>query len=144
MSKSDLAAETFRSGLSCSQAVFSAFGGDLDRETALKISQAMGGGMAHLGFTCGAVTGAFLAIGLRHGRSRPEDEAAKEKTYAVMAEFARRFRTLHGENLSCPALLGCDLATPEGRREAKEKKYFDTRCAIFVREAAEILEDLLK
>jgi C_GCAxxG_C_C family probable redox protein len=144
MPKSDIAAETFRSGFSCSQSVFTAFGGDLDRETALKISQAMGGGMAHLGFTCGAVTGAFLAIGLRYGRSRPEDQAAKEKTYAVMTEFARRFRARHGENISCPALIGCDLATPEGAREAKENKYFETRCAVFVRDAAEILEDLLK
>lgn len=100
--------------------------------------------MAHLGLTCGAVTGAFLAIGLRFGRSRAEDLAAKEKTYAVMAEFARRFRARHGEDLSCPALIGCDLSTPEGAREAAENDYFDSRCAVFVRDAAEILEDLLK
>jgi C_GCAxxG_C_C family probable redox protein len=144
MTKSDIAAGLFRSGFSCSQSVFAAFREDLDLETALKISQAMGGGMAHLGFTCGAVTGAFLAIGLRYGRSRPEDQAAKQKTYAVMTEFARRFRALHGDNLSCPALIGCDLATPEGAREAKENNYSDTRCAVFVRDAADILETLLK
>ena len=146
MSKTETAAGTFRSGFSCSQAVFEAFAADdgLEREKALKLSQAMGGGMAHLGFTCGAVTGAFLAIGLRHGRSRAEDQAAKEKTYALMTEFARRFRARHGRDLSCPALLGCDLASPDGAREAKEKNLFQTRCAMFVRDAAEILEDLLK
>jgi len=146
MLKSDIAGETFRSGFSCSQAVFTAFVNDdgFDREAAFKLSQAMGGGMAHLGFTCGAVTGAFLAIGLRHGRSRAEDLAAKEKTYAVMTEFARRFKARHGDDLSCPGLIGCDLGTPAGLREADEKNLFQTRCAAFVRDAAEILEDLLK
>ncbi|MCX6566374.1 MAG: C-GCAxxG-C-C family protein [Candidatus Aminicenantes bacterium] len=146
MPKSEIAAETFRSGFSCSQAVFTAFadGDGLDRKAALKLSQAMGGGMAHLGFTCGAVTGAFLAIGLRHGRSRAEDLAAKEKTYAVMTEFARRFRARHGEDLTCPGLVGVDLGTPDGYRNAVDRNLFQTRCAVFVRDAAEILEDLLK
>ncbi len=146
MPKSDIAAATFESGFSCSQAVFAAFADNdgFDRVAALKISQAMGGGMAHLGFTCGAVTGAFLAIGLRHGRSRAEDVAAKEKTYAIMTEFARRFKARHGDDLSCPGLIGCDLGTAEGLREAQKKNLFRTRCAVFVRDAAEILEDLLK
>jgi C_GCAxxG_C_C family probable redox protein len=146
MPKSEIAAATFRSGFSCSQAVFTAFvdGAGLDREAALKLSQAMGGGMAHLGFTCGAVTGAFLAIGLRHGRSRAEDLAAKEKTYAVMTEFAQRFRARHGEDMTCPGLIGVDLGTPAGFQEAKDKNLFGTRCTVFVRDAAEILEDLLK
>lgn len=143
---SDKAAEIFRSGFSCSQAVFTAFadGRGLDRETALKLSQAMGGGMAHLGLTCGAVTGAFLAIGLRHGRSRAEDLAAKEKTYAVMTEFTRRFKARHGEHLSCPGLIGVDLATAEGFKKAVDQNLFQTRCAAFVADAAEILEDLLR
>jgi C_GCAxxG_C_C family probable redox protein len=100
--------------------------------------------MAHLGFTCGAVTGAFLAIGLRHGRVRVEDSAAKEKTYAVMTEFARRFRARHGDDLSCPPLIGCDLATAAGQKKARDGNLFQTRCATFVRDAAAILEDLLR
>jgi len=144
MTRSEDARRIFQSGFSCSQSTFAAFRGGLDLETALKIAQAMGGGMAHLGLTCGAVTGAFLAIGLRYGRTRADDQAAKEKTYEVMTEFARRFKSRHGDDLSCPALIGCDLATPEGAREAKEKGYFESRCAGFVRDAADILEDLLK
>jgi len=146
MTKSQSAAATFDSGFSCSQAVFTAFsdGYGLDRENALKLSQALGGGMAHLGFTCGAVTGAFLAIGLRFGRSRAEDLAAKEKTYAVMTEFVRRFRARHGQDLSCPGLIGTDLATPNGFKAAVDRNLFQTRCAVFVRDAAEICDDLLK
>ncbi len=146
MSKSDAATATFDSGFSCSQAVFTAFiqGHELDRDTALKISQAMGGGMAHLGFTCGAVTGAFMAIGLRYGRVRADDLAAKEKTYALMIEFVRRFKALHGDNLTCPGLIGVDLGTPEGLKKAGDENLFRTRCAAFVRDAASICEDVMR
>jgi C_GCAxxG_C_C family probable redox protein len=146
MSKTETAAGTFLSGFSCSQAVFEAFAADdgLEREKALKLSQAMGGGMAHLGFTCGAVTGAFLAIGLRYGRFRAEDVAAKEKTYALMTEFVRRFKALHGDNLTCPGLIGVDLGTPEGFKKAGDENLFRTRCAAFVRDAASICEDLMR
>jgi len=146
MSKSDAATTTFKSGFSCSQAVFTAFTQEngLDRETALKISQAMGGGMAHLGFTCGAVTGAFMAIGLRFGRFRAEDLAAKEKTYALMTEFVRRFKARYGDNLSCPGLIGVDLGTPEGLKRAGDEHLFETRCAALVRDAAMICEELMQ
>ncbi|MBN1940287.1 MAG: C_GCAxxG_C_C family protein [Candidatus Aminicenantes bacterium] len=146
MTKSEQAGATFDSGFSCSQAVFAAFAEDfgLDRETALKISQAMGGGMAHLGFTCGAVTGAFLAISLRHGRCRADDLAAKEKTYALMTEFVRRFKARHGQDLTCPGLIGVDLGTAEGTKEADDGNLFEKRCEVFVRDAAAITEDLLK
>jgi len=36
----------------------------LDRETGLKVAGAFGAGMARMGETCGAVTGAFMVIGL--------------------------------------------------------------------------------
>ena len=69
MSVVDRAGSAFDEGFSCSQAVLSAFAPEhgLDRETALKVATAFGGGMGHRGDTCGAVTGAFMAIGLRHG-----------------------------------------------------------------------------
>ncbi len=146
MSKSEIAGATFDSGFSCSQAVFTSLidGTGLDRETALKMSQALGGGMAHLGLTCGAVTGAFLAFGLRFGRSQVEDLAAKEKTYALMTEFFRKFKALHGNDTTCPGLIGVDLATPEGFHKAVEDNLFQKRCASFVRDAASIAEDLMK
>lgn len=145
MTKSEIALSTFREGFSCSQAVFTAFSDDsgLDHEAALKLSQALGGGMGHLGQTCGAVTGAFLAIGLKHGRIRAEDMAARDRTYALMKTVADRFRTRHG-SLTCPGLLGCDIGTAAGLAEAQAKNLFQTSCADYVREAAELLEELLK
>ena len=40
---------------------------NLDLKTAIKIATPFGGGMARLGETCGAVSGALMAIGLKHG-----------------------------------------------------------------------------
>ncbi len=141
---SQSATQIFRDGFSCSQAVVAAFSESLglEREIALKISQAFGGGMARLGLTCGAVTGALLVIGLKHGRTRPDDEAAKEKTYALALEFISRFKARHG-TIVCRDLIGADLSTPEGHDEAQARGVFETLCPKFVGSAAEILEQIL-
>jgi len=143
MIKTEIAASTFKEGFSCSQAVFTAFSDELglDRPLALKISQAMGGGMGHQGQACGAVTGAFLAIGLKHGRIRADDLEARDLTYSLMKTFSERFLARHG-SISCSGLLGCDLGTPAGLKEAQDKNLFQTACTSYVKDAAEILEDL--
>jgi C_GCAxxG_C_C family probable redox protein len=138
------AIECFKEGFSCSQAVLSAFCEPLglDRNNALKISQSFGGGMAHMGETCGAVTGAFMVIGLKHGRTRANDDLAKEKTYELVQEFAQRFRSQHG-SIICKELLGYDLSKNDEAKEAQEKQLFDDFCPKLVQTAAEICEDLL-
>jgi C_GCAxxG_C_C family probable redox protein len=145
MTKAEAAAAAFKEGFSCSQAVFTAFSGDLglERLQALKISQALGGGMGHQGEACGAVTGAYLAIGLKHGRTRADDVAARDRTYDLMKTFAEQFKALHG-SITCPCLLGCDIGTEDGMREARARDLFQKLCANYVRDAAEILEDLLR
>jgi len=138
------AVEDFRSGFSCSQAVFAAFSEALGlaKPIALKIAQPFGGGIAATGSLCGAVSGALLVIGLKHGRLRPEDAAAKEKTYALVREFIKRFEALHG-SIICRELIGVDISTPSSHEEARRRGLFDERCSRFVSEAAEILEAIL-
>ncbi|MGD8539669.1 MAG: C-GCAxxG-C-C family protein [Candidatus Aminicenantes bacterium] len=144
MDKTQNAINCFKEGFSCSQAILSAFCEPLglDRTTALKIAQSFGGGMAQMGDTCGAVTGAFMAIGLKHGRTRADDDRAKEKTYELVRDFVQRFRAVHG-SIVCKELLGYDLSKEEEMREAQEKKLFDDFCPKLVQTAAAILEDLL-
>jgi C_GCAxxG_C_C family probable redox protein len=140
----DKAAALFAEGFSCSQAVFLGFAEELglDRATALRLSQAFGGGMAHLGQVCGAVTGAFMAISLKHGRSEVNDLAARDRTYERMQRLAELFKRRHGW-LDCPSLIGVDLATEEGRAESMAKDLARTRCAGFVRTAAELTDEIL-
>ena len=144
MTKPERAVALFREGFSCSQAVFTAFSEDsgIDRETSLRISQPFGGGMAHLGEACGAVTGAFMLIGLKYGRTRAEDLAARDRTYDLMRRLAVRFKELHC-SIQCRCLLGLDLGTEEGMRQAREKNLFQTLCVKYVRDAAEIVEEIL-
>jgi len=142
--KAEKAVACFREGFTCSQAILSTYGSELglERTMALKAASVFGAGMGRLGEVCGAVTGALIVIGLKHGQTEVKDKDAKEKTYALVRDFADRFRTREG-TLLCRELLGCDLATPEGMATARQKGYFTERCPRFVREAAEILEDVL-
>jgi C_GCAxxG_C_C family probable redox protein len=140
MTRADKAAALFEEGFSCSQAVFTAFSGDfgLARDLSLRLSQPFGGGMAHLGEACGAVTGAFMVLGLKYGRTRADDLAARDRTYELQGRFAERFKALHG-SISCPGLLGLE----RDMGLAREKNLFKTLCAGYVRSAAEILYEIL-
>ena len=138
------AATCFQEGFSCSQAVLATFAPQfgMDRDLALKVSGAFGAGMGRMGETCGAVTGAFMVIGLLHGRTKAKDQETKEKAYALVAKLADQFRQRNG-SLACRELLGCDPGTPEGQQYARDHGLSATRCAKFVRDAAEIVERML-
>ena len=142
MSRSDDAAKVFEIDFNCCQSVFSAFAPDhgLERDTALRIAAPFGGGMGRMGEVCGAVTGAFMAIGLKYGDPDSSKEA-NERSYEAVQVFTERFAALHG-SIRCRELLGCDIGTPEGMAEAKERNLFSTLCTDIVRDATKIAEDL--
>jgi C_GCAxxG_C_C family probable redox protein len=144
MDRVNRAVEVFKEGFSCSQAVLEAFSEamGLDRDTALKIAQSFGGGMAHTGETCGAVTGALMVIGLQYGRTKAEDTEAKEKTYSTVHEFMKRFKAKH-ESIVCKEILGYDMSNDEEFKQAQEEEVFEKTCPKLVQTAAEICEDLL-
>ena len=143
MGNADKAAAMFKEGFSCSQAVLAAyceqFG--LDKELACKISTGFGGGM-HLEQACGAVTGAFMVIGLKYGRTRADDVEAKMKTAGMVVEFAKKFKMRHG-SIGCTELIGCNISTLEGYEDAKKKDLFKQVCPKYVISAAEILDEML-
>lgn len=136
--KSDLVENQF-SKFNCAQTVFSLFAKDLgiDEKTALKIASGFGGGMA-CAETCGAVTGAYMVIGMKHGHasSNPDDKA---KTKLLIKEFNTEFKNVHG-SLICKNLTGFDISTPEGSAAASENGVFQTMCPGFIKTACNILE----
>jgi C_GCAxxG_C_C family probable redox protein len=142
--KIEAAEACFREGFTCSQAVLSVWGGQfgLDRQKALRLASAFGGGMAGLGEVCGAVTGGLMVIGLTHGQTEARDKETKAKNYALVRDFTSRFRARHG-SLLCRELIGCDLTTAAGMEAARERGIFAEKCPRFVRSAAEILEEIL-
>ena len=144
MNRIEKAVLCFQQGFSCSQALLSAYSEQfgLDQETALRVAGAFGSGMGRMGETCGAVTGAFMIIGLKYGKTKASDEQTKEKAYSLVKEFTERFKLRNGSVL-CRELLGCDLGTQEGMKLAKEKDLIDTLCPKFVQDASEIIEEIL-
>lgn len=139
-----IAVACFKEGFSCSQAIVSTFGPQmgLDQNTALKIADGFGGGMGRMALTCGAVTGAFMVIGLKHGRQCADDHASKQKTIRLMKEFIRRFKD-RNHSISCKELLDCDISTDEGFEYNQKHGIANARCPKFVSDAAQILEELL-
>jgi len=143
--KSEQAVSCFEEGFNCSQAVLSVYAEEfgLSRQTALKIACGFGGGMGRMALTCGAVTGAFMVLGLRYGNVNASDKQIKEKTYGLVREFARKFEERNG-SIICKELLGCDISEPKGLKSAKENGLFASVCPGLVRDAVEILEEMLE
>jgi C_GCAxxG_C_C family probable redox protein len=129
--------------MNCSQAVLTAFCEEFGLSAALarRLALGFGGGMGRCGKTCGAVTGAFMVLGLKHELNAENGQQVKEKVYALVKDFSRRFCEINGST-TCKDILGCDLNTPEGVAFAKEKSLFTTLCPKFVHDAVEILEGM--
>jgi len=144
MKKSDEAVASFRSGFTCSSAVFSAFSQEsgLDSETSKKIACGFGAGISKTGNICGAVSGAILVIGLKYGKSEAGDDGATEKTRALVREFIREFTARNG-SVNCTELLGYNLNVTDEYQKAGREGLFTTRCPEYVRDAADILDRML-
>lgn len=140
MKKSLVAIENFKT-LNCAQSVLLSFATELklDDMIAFKIACGFGGGMA-MGETCGAVTGAYMVLGLKVKTEGKTIQEIKAETKAAVKKFNELFIAKHG-SLKCKKLLGVNISTPEGAAEANKKNLFDTVCTELVASASEILEE---
>jgi C_GCAxxG_C_C family probable redox protein len=130
--------ETFN----CAQSVFAACGAceGMSEAACLVVAGPFGGGMGRMGETCGAVTGALMALGVRHGQGMATDPAsARGPLYDRVAAFAAAFRERHG-SLNCKELTGCDMRTPEGQAKFKAGDLHHTLCQGLVASAVELVE----
>ncbi|MBP9024239.1 MAG: C_GCAxxG_C_C family protein [Spirochaetes bacterium] len=135
----DDAVKMFEEGFICSQAVMAAFAEDfgLDKKLALKIANGFGGGIARNQHVCGAVSGAVMLISLKYGKTESADSSSHERTYKIINRFIDKFTEKNG-SINCFELLKCKLP------EAKQKGLFSSLCSNYVRDAAEIVDGLLK
>lgn len=130
-------------GLNCAQAIVATYGPDfgLSRETALKISSSFGGGMGRLGYTCGAISGSLMILGLIYGYADAKDSETKRRVYEMVREFIDLFKE-KWKSTECRELLRAEIHTKNGYKQACEKGLF-RRCDRYVQTAAEILEEML-
>jgi len=134
---------TFQKGYNCAQSVLSSFEKEthLSRANSLLIASPFGGGIARLGKTCGAVTGALMVIGLIYGDAELRDNESKTRTYNIANEFIKKFEAIN-KTVECKELINCDLTDPEARKKASEYGIFEKVCNKLIKDAVEILEEL--
>lgn len=137
--KADLVDERFPQ-INCAQTVFSLHAGDIgiEEELALKITSGFAGGMA-CAETCGAVTGSYMVIGVKHGHAS-SDPDEKTNTKLLIQRFNEKFTKEHG-SLLCKKLTGYDISKPDELDQAREADVFNTKCPKFLKTACNILEE---
>ncbi len=139
------AIELFRSGNNCAQSVLKAFAPliNFSEYDALRTASAFGGGMGRLQLTCGVLTGAYMAIGIRFGKTTPEDTESNDLTISLVKKLTKEFKQKHGCT-GCRELLEADMNTEEGRRfiEINDLKF--QRCERYVETACNVLSEILQ
>jgi len=140
LSKAEEVKKQFEKGYLCAPAVLSTYSEQLglEKTLALKIACGFGGGIGRMGRTCGAVSGAVMVIGLKHGQVNLADEESRQRTYTLVKEFVDRFTELHG-SIECKDLIGYDLSNSGELRLARESGVFQNKCPGFVYDSARIL-----
>ena len=139
MNKAEVAINSF-GPVNCAQAVLSAYAADynLEKDKALQVAVAFGGGMGRLQETCGAVSGALIALGLssgfKEGDGREKINAVYAKVRDLIGDFTKQKKTV-----KCRELLGCDLNTEEGRKYFEENNLREN-CRSYIRLACELFE----
>lgn len=142
MTRGEQAEQNFRAGYNCAQAVVLAFSDDMnaDKETLLMAAHPFGGGMGRLRLTCGAVSGAVMCLGIFF------PEKSKSELYALVQEFCRRFEEKNGSVICGTLLTGAGIGADKSpNAEARTEEYYKKRpCPLLIKDAAELLEAMLK
>lgn len=130
----------FEEGYACSQSVLLPFSErfGLDEEMAKLVSSTFGGGMGRLREKCGALTGAFMVLGLAYGNTNPKDMETKLAAYAQVRDLNAAFENIHGTS-QCRELL--KKHTSEA--DVAGRKHHILICRKVVGDVAGLLFDML-
>lgn len=145
LSRVEEAVKTFESGYNCAQSVFATYADlfGIDKETALKMSSSMGGGIGRMREVCGVVSAMALLAGLKEGNADPDDEEAKEAIYLLTRQMADKFKEKH-QTIICRELLGLEGMEKSARPSERTESYYSQRpCSKLVATAAGIVEEML-
>ena len=138
--RAEKAEQLFLQGYACSQAIMVAFADltGMDTRQAKLVAAPFGGGMGRLRLTCGALTGAFMVLGLLYGNEQPKDTETKYSCYELVRELEKQFRQLH-QSSQCGEILQQHTTAAEVDRRGHHQKI----CHILVRDTARLLAELI-
>ncbi len=143
MDKKSSAKCAFDNGYNCAQSVLKPFANQLnfDVNTVLKLSAGFGAGMGRLQGTCGAITGAYMILGLKFGENSTDD-TSKEKVIELIREFTSKFKDKH-KVTDCRDLLKVDLTTEEGQSSFDQNNLHDQVCSKCLKTSVSLLEEMI-
>ena len=111
----------------------------MDEELAMKTATAFERGMFK-SETCGSLTGAYMALGLKYGSTDFEKKLnLQEMVHKLDAEFEQR-----NKSKKCIKLLGVNVNTEEGMNESLEKDLLASVCGVCISSAIEITEKIME
>jgi C_GCAxxG_C_C family probable redox protein len=127
-------------GFNGAQAVLSAFCKEMgiDRDQALKLGAGLGSGIGTLQTTCSTLCAGLMVLGCRCFDPEAPIES-RQLQYEEDSKLLLHFYKLFG-SVECRDLLGINLTKPGGLKEARQKRVFQTRCPLFVKEVCRYLE----
>jgi C_GCAxxG_C_C family probable redox protein len=122
------AAECFRKGYSCAQAVVVAHAAEigLTEEQAARAAAAFGGGFGGLRRTCGALAGLALLAGMKEGGFAPGDVPAKNRFYRQIQALEKEFAGVMGSSV-CRDILRAANVQPSPEASERTKAYYALR-----------------
>ena len=135
----------FNNGYNCAQSVLSSFADALkfDLKLAQSISAGFGAGMGRQQETCGAVTGAYMVIGIYNSAHYNDNSLAKEYSNQMIQDFTNQFQKEH-DSLNCKSLVSCDLNTELGQSDYQKNKLSETVCKRCISSSINILNKLIQ
>lgn len=131
----------FDEGYACSQSMLLAFADqyNLDKETAKRISSTFGSGMGRLRQKCGALTGAYMVLGLAFGNTKPDDMGTKLSAYQKVRDITHKVEEIHGTS-NCFELLK-KYATED---DVAQRKHHKIICRKIIADTAGLLYDMIE
>ena len=147
MTRAEIAEKYFYDGYACSQAVALAFVDltNVSFSDMSKLSLPLGGGLARLRTTCGAISGMALIVGLLFSEAEASEGnklAIYERVRVLTDRFIAERKTINCKELLEAVSLDVEVG---GKPESRTPEYYKKRpCGAIVYLAAKILEDYLK
>ena len=87
----------------------------------------LGGGISRTGATCGALTGAIIALGYKVGRVDPADDEKKQLCYRLGRQAMDKFAQDMGAT-ACKDIIGFVLGEPGGAEKYAAGGFKDGKC----------------
>lgn len=106
-SRVNIAIENHKKGYNCCQAVVCAYADlvGIDEETAFKISEVFGAGIAGMAQTCGSVCAMLIIASLKSSDGNLEESRSRVNTYKLGQNLAEEFKNMNS-SIICSQLRG--------------------------------------